>query len=280
MGTALSDLQKDRLETTILAGEMEVVLGPIVSPRFFCCSAGNVTGVEKEPVAVINITPSVICVNDSISYNGSASYDPDGTVTAYLWNFGDGTPTSTLASGTHQYTAAGTYTVTLKVTDGTGLQGSASAQVVVNESLVTDIFLGHKSAGCHYQEFDSCSGGTWESRNTGLTGNWLNIRDLKLNPFTKYGPVGTRHVWIATQAGVAMSEDDMVTWTLFTSMPTPRNEKGDSTAPTVSDLDWYCIAFNPKYGNEVYVLAGTTTRAWIYRTEDYGDSWDNWQVRW
>lgn len=279
MGTSLSDLQKARLIATKLAGEMEAVLGPVVSPRFFCCTAGNVVGVVKEPVAVISLSPTVICVNDFVTYDGRSSYDPDGTVTQYSWTFGD-SGSSSASNGTHQYTSAGTYTVTLKVKDGTNLWGSASAQVVVNESLVTYIFLGHKTAGCYYQEFDACSGGTWEQRNTGLTGNWLNVRDLKMDPFAKYGPVGTRHVWIATQAGVAKSEDDMVTWSLFTDMPAPRNTAEDSPAPTISDLDWYCIAFNPQYSDEVYILAGTATRAWIYWTENYGITWDNWQVSW
>lgn len=278
MATSLSDLQKTRLIATKLAGEMEIVLGPVVSPRFFCCTAGNVAGVAKEPVAVISVTPTVLCVNDSITYDGRSSYDPDGTVTGYSWTFGDG-GSSLLSNGTHQYTSAGTFTVTLTVTDGTGLQGSASAQVVVNESLTSEFFIGHKSTGVWYLDYDTCSGGTWVSKNTGLTGNWLNIRDMKLNPFTKYGPVGTRHIWIATQAGVAKSEDDGGTWTQF-SMPTPRNDAGDNPAPTVGNLDWYCIAFNPAYEDEVYILAGTATRVWVYWTEDYGDSWDNWQVRW
>jgi len=275
MGTSLSDLQKTRLIATKLAGEMEVILGPVVSPRFFCCTAGNVTGVVKEPVAVISLTPTVICVNDSVTYDGRSSYDPDGTVTSYSWSFGDG-GSSNASNGTHQYTSAGTYTVTLTVTDGTGLQGSAYAQVVVNTSLVTDIFIGHKSAGVFYMEYSSCSGGTWESKNTGLTGNWLNVRDMKIDPATKYDYVKT--LWIATQAGVARSTDEGTSWTQFT-MSTPENDAGDSPAPAVSDLDWYCIAFNPAYEDEVYVLAGSATRVWVYWTDDYGTTWYNWQVR-
>ena len=277
MPTVLSDLQKSRLqEATKVAADMEVVLGPIVSPRFFCCTAGTVTGVTKEPVAVIDISPTVICVNDSITYDGRSSYDPDGTVTNRSWTFGDG-GSSVAPNGVYQYTSAGTYTVTLVVTDGDGFQGSASAQVVVNSPMARCMFLGHEAAGPYYQEFSSCSDSSWISRATGLSGNWLNIRDLKLNPFKRYGPVGTAEVWIATQAGVACSIDDMVTWTQVT-MPDPRNTAGDSPAPTLASLDWYCIAFNPMYADEIYILAGTATRAWVYWTEDGGTTWDNWQV--
>jgi len=234
-------------------------------------------GVAKEPVAVISVTPTTICVNDSITYDGTSSFDPDGAITGYSWVFGDG-GSSLAGSGTHQYTTAGTYTVTLTVTDGTGLQGSASAQVVVNAPAIGEIFLGHELAGPYYQEFSSCSDANWQSRATGLTGNWLNIRDLKLNPFKRFKRVGAREIWIATQAGVAYSTNDMVTWTQITTMNTPRNPARDSPAPALTDLDWYCIAFNPMYEDEVYVLAGTATRAWVYWTGDGGTTWDNWQV--
>ena len=46
--------------------------------------------------------------------------DPDGDAIKFLWNFGDGTATSTSASPQHVYTAAGTYIVTVTVTDGWG----------------------------------------------------------------------------------------------------------------------------------------------------------------
>lgn len=55
------------------------------------------------------------------TFNAAASSDPDGTVARFDWNFGDGT---TLADGgptpTHTYATAGTYTVSLIVTDNEG----------------------------------------------------------------------------------------------------------------------------------------------------------------
>jgi PKD repeat protein len=56
------------------------------------------------------------------------SYDPDGLVVAWRWDFGDGT-SSTQSSPTHVYVAPGSYRVTLTVTDADG-QSSATSQVV------------------------------------------------------------------------------------------------------------------------------------------------------
>jgi PKD repeat protein len=54
-----------------------------------------------------------------ITFDGSRSTDPDGTITAWLWEFGDG-ETSTEESPTHRYLSASRYTVTLTVTDNMG----------------------------------------------------------------------------------------------------------------------------------------------------------------
>ncbi len=59
----------------------------------------------------------------SILFDGSGSYDLDGSVISYTWNFGDGY-TGSGAIITHSYTSGGTYTVTLTVIDNDGATGS------------------------------------------------------------------------------------------------------------------------------------------------------------
>ena len=61
----------------------------------------------------------------TIKFVGSNSYDTDGIITNYLWDFGDGT-NSTLANPTHVYSTPGTYTATLLVTDNSNATGSAT----------------------------------------------------------------------------------------------------------------------------------------------------------
>jgi len=55
-------------------------------------------------------------INDAIIFDGSASYDEDGEIIEYLWDFGDGT-NGFGESITHTYISPGNYTITLTVTD-------------------------------------------------------------------------------------------------------------------------------------------------------------------
>jgi PKD repeat protein len=80
----------------------------------------------------------------TVNFNGQGSSDPDGSITAYAWNFGDG------ASGTgsiigHAYAQAGVYTATLTVTDNDGLTATDSAVVTVVGGEPTSSWL--KTAG-------------------------------------------------------------------------------------------------------------------------------------
>ena len=82
------------------------------------------------PVARAEVDPYVNPVGTPFTFDGSASYDPDGTIVSYEWRFGDG-QTATGAVASHSYAAAGLYEAALIVTDDDGLTDNATALAVV-----------------------------------------------------------------------------------------------------------------------------------------------------
>lgn len=76
---------------------------------------------NQAPVAALTST----CAGFNCSFDGSTSSDPDGSVSSWVWDFGDG-QTGTGKTTTHTYTSAGSYTVKLTVTDDKGVSNQAS----------------------------------------------------------------------------------------------------------------------------------------------------------
>ena len=72
------------------------------------------------------------------------SSDPDGQVTAYTWNFGDGAAASSRNSS-HLYGSAGSYVVELTVTDNRGATDKLSQQVTVTAAPAATIGLSQTS---------------------------------------------------------------------------------------------------------------------------------------
>lgn len=88
-----------------------------------------VTALNQAPIARI-VGPMTAVAGAVVTFSGSTSSDPDGTIVSYDWNFGDGSPGAG-ASVSHAYTA-GTYTVTLTVMDNAGATNSATQTITVS----------------------------------------------------------------------------------------------------------------------------------------------------
>ena len=77
-----------------------------------------------------------------VQFNGSASYDPDGTSLTYAWIFGDGS-TGSGAMPTHIYAAAGEYLVSLSVTDSGSppLTGTGLTSATILNTIPVNVFF-------------------------------------------------------------------------------------------------------------------------------------------
>ncbi len=97
------------------------------------------------PVAHIN-GPTQGDTNQEIRFNGSGSFDHEGTIVSYAWDFGDGS-TATGVIATHTYTEQGIYLVSLTVTDNASNSDNQTMWVYIdkeNHSPQTPWLLGQQ----------------------------------------------------------------------------------------------------------------------------------------
>ena len=95
------------------------------------------------PVATFVFSPvsPILTGATAVTFNASGSYDSDGDVVSYTWDFGDGSPEQTeggprvvhVFPDTAAFCLQITYTVLLTVQDDAGDRGTASARVTVTE---------------------------------------------------------------------------------------------------------------------------------------------------
>jgi len=99
----------------------------------------NVT--NPPPVAdAVAVTSTTIFKNETVEFDATASYDPNGTIDLYEWDFnGDAVYGDTYDSGTDEqpvkaFTSAGTFNVDLRVVDNNGAEDFLDATIEVNVS--------------------------------------------------------------------------------------------------------------------------------------------------
>jgi PKD repeat protein len=88
------------------------------------------------PVVTVTRTPAGTAGSgEPVAFTATAT-DADGDALTYAWDFGDG-GTATVANPTHTYTAAGTYTAKVTVSDGKGGTDVETISVVVETRAVS-----------------------------------------------------------------------------------------------------------------------------------------------
>ena len=96
---------------------------------------------NQAPTARVTATPTTGDAPLTVSFDGSASTDPEGGPLTYSWDLnGDGTfGDATGPTASYTYTAGGTYTPRLRVTDNQGATGEATVTVLVGNTAPTAV---------------------------------------------------------------------------------------------------------------------------------------------
>ena len=110
----------------------------------------RVTAPNQEP----NARFSFVCIDNACSFDAGSSTDPDGDISAWNWQLGDGNQAEGAATE-HRFEEAGSYTVKLTVTDDEGAASKTSRNIEVqmpNVAPVAEFTVNCSAATC---EFDA-----------------------------------------------------------------------------------------------------------------------------
>jgi PKD repeat protein len=224
-----------------------------VSSAFIYIRVGNLV-----PVAVAGMD-TIVRTYENITFDGSKSYDPDGKIMNYTWNFGDSTLSNNMMD-MHYYINNGIYNATLLVADNDGATSMARINVtVLNQPPVA-----------YYPDMTV---NTFE--NISLNGSFCFDMDGYIANFTwdfgggekLFGPE-TVHMW--TKKGIylvllTIRDDDgatsscsfnvtinnalpMAAFLLYPTIPTEQ-QNITFNATGSSDLDGYITNFNWNFGD-------------------------------
>lgn len=133
---------------------------------------GGITLTVPNAAPIAAVTSSVSGLTASV--DGTASTDPDGTVSTWSYNWGDGSAstTGTSATAAHDYTATGTYTVTLTVTDNDGATATATTSVSVVKPNVAPVAAFTSSAAALVASVDGSTSADSDGSVVSWTWKW------------------------------------------------------------------------------------------------------------
>jgi PKD repeat protein len=225
---------------------------------------GDGTSPSNTPPAAA-FTPS--CVLLACTFT-DGSTDADGQLTAYTWDFGDGTAAAITKDAVHTYGAANTYPVRLTVTDNDGATSDLTQSVLVhapaNVPPTADFTSSCTGLACSFTGLGSDGDGTvvgfqWDFGDGAVAANQ--------NATHAYASAGTYVV------GLTVSDDGGATGHLSQQVTVTGPQAGGSTANFAGScmvVGHYgrIVFFDCTFTDQSMAAAGATVTAWAW---DFGD---------
>ncbi|MCG7850837.1 MAG: PKD domain-containing protein, partial [ANME-2 cluster archaeon] len=178
----------------------------------------------------------------SVTFDGSGSSDPDGSIDSYDWDFGDGN-TGTGVNPVHAYTQDGPYTVTLTVTDNNGATDTDTTTATISDTEPVADFTATPVTGAEplivdftdtSTSYDGITTWEWDFDNDGTADS------TEQNPTHTYIGNGTYSVTLNVSEADGNSDSvtklDYITVTLGSTAPviTITSPSDGSTVPVTS----------------------------------------------
>lgn len=174
---------------------------------------GEVAEINSAPVADAG-SDLTLTTDDPINLDGGASFDPDGDVITFNWSFDTVPAESALANfafpadgttnsqTTFEPDAAGTYIVSLIVTDSSGQDSAADFVVIsVEEGNLPVADAGSDLSGSEGENFTLDGSGSWDPLGRDLTYNWAFETVPSASALTALQPTGSSAAFTADAGG-------------------------------------------------------------------------------
>jgi len=124
-----------------------------------------------------------------VAFSSAGSKDPDGTIVAYGWSFGDG-GTAAGATATHTYGNAATYIATLTVTDNQGATATSSVAITASGNS-SDAVNAPSNLSASTARATGVVTLSWIDNSGNETGFYVERAPAGSSSFARIGQVGT-----------------------------------------------------------------------------------------
>lgn len=234
-----------------------------------------IPALNQPPIASFTFSPENPFVDDEIIFDATSSSDLDGTITSYIWDFGDSTvSTTTEVITTHNYSTSSDFLVNLTVVDDNNATNSATTTIAIS-------FPETPAPGLFSDDFESYATGTsldgqgdWTS-----SGNFI-VSDIQANSgiksvgFNNYSYLhfsAGKEGATSTLGGVSFNVRLESLPTSIVFMPTTITDSGATQVYFQAD-SFYILSYATN--TAVLVKSGLTTGVWYNVTIEWNtDDW-------
>jgi len=190
-------------------------------------SPACVATTNQDPAASF-VAPASALAGVELTFDASASADPDGAIASFAFNFGDGSPVVSQSGplAKHTYASKGTYNVTLTVTDNHGAAGYSTGQIIIRVVVPPGVNISKSPTLSQGQSFFADRSGivyvTWDEFGSNIAfsrskddGRTFDAPKYVIDP---NGPLGSANGFYSGvgQKRIAGAGDEVhIAWTIF-----------------------------------------------------------------
>jgi len=140
--------------------------------RFYYGSNPPSGPVNRAPIVAATASPTIGLAPLTVQFSSAGSSDPEGARLTYSWTFGDGSAASTSSNTVHTYSADGSFTAKLTVSDGTNSTVSSNLVIRVGNQVPTVVATANPTAGVMPLTVAFSSAGSSDPEGATLSYNW------------------------------------------------------------------------------------------------------------